>query len=257
MQFLLPALFAPAACSLLGVGARRGTRSGPEFRRNTKNARLGRSVAAQVGCGATAAAFPAYHPLAVVCVAARGGRRRGAAARGAFRGGAREGSRTRAPSTLFGAKAPSGVDLPRAGRDGRVSARVRRRGVRRGRREKDGRAPAARVRRGRAETRRRRFSDIILSGRRRRGRRFPSRPRGVGARRRRESPRSPPSDVRSRSLDQRLRYAGLPAGAWMILGNCCVYAVTSRLDKAAVLAAGKTLRVDRAEKSLSVLSASR
>mmetsp|Transcript_24487 Transcript_24487/g.73485 ORF Transcript_24487/g.73485 Transcript_24487/m.73485 type:complete len:397 (+) Transcript_24487:223-1413(+) len=35
--------------------------------------------------------------------------------------------------------------------------------------------------------------------------------------------------------------AGLPVGAWMILGNCCVYAVTSRLDKAAVRAAGKTL----------------
>lgn len=35
--------------------------------------------------------------------------------------------------------------------------------------------------------------------------------------------------------------AGLPAGAWMILFNCCVYAVTSRLDKAATLAAGKTL----------------
>ena len=35
--------------------------------------------------------------------------------------------------------------------------------------------------------------------------------------------------------------AGLPLGAWMILGNCCVYAVTSRLDKAAVRAAGKTL----------------
>ena len=32
--------------------------------------------------------------------------------------------------------------------------------------------------------------------------------------------------------------AGLPAGAWMILFNCCVYAVTSRLDKAATLAAG-------------------
>ena len=35
--------------------------------------------------------------------------------------------------------------------------------------------------------------------------------------------------------------AGLPLGAWMILFNCCVYAVTSRLDKAAVTSAGKTL----------------
>jgi len=120
MQFLLPALFAPAACSLLGVG-----------------------------CGATAAAFPAYHPLAVVCVAT-----------GAY---------------LLASVAAASDEAAAKKTDER-------------------------------------------------------RPRA---------------------------YAGLPAGAWMILGNCCVYAVTSRLDKAAVLAAGKTLRVDRAEKSLSVLSASR
>jgi hypothetical protein len=34
---------------------------------------------------------------------------------------------------------------------------------------------------------------------------------------------------------------GLPIGAWMILGNCAIYSITSRLDKLAVLAAGKTL----------------
>ena len=41
-------------------------------------------------------------------------------------------------------------------------------------------------------------------------------------------------------VDARTAY-GLPIGAWMILGNCAIYSVTSRLDKLAVLAAGKTL----------------
>ena len=41
-------------------------------------------------------------------------------------------------------------------------------------------------------------------------------------------------------LEGRLRTAyGLPIGAWMILGNCAIYSITSRLDKLAVLAAGK------------------
>jgi hypothetical protein len=41
-------------------------------------------------------------------------------------------------------------------------------------------------------------------------------------------------------VDSRTLY-GLPIGAWMILGNCAIYSITSRLDKLAVLAAGKTL----------------
>ena len=41
-------------------------------------------------------------------------------------------------------------------------------------------------------------------------------------------------------VDARTAY-GLPIGAWMILGNCAIYSITSRLDKLAVLAAGKTL----------------
>ena len=41
-------------------------------------------------------------------------------------------------------------------------------------------------------------------------------------------------------VDSRTAY-GLPIGAWMILGNCAIYSITSRLDKLAVLAAGKTL----------------
>jgi len=35
--------------------------------------------------------------------------------------------------------------------------------------------------------------------------------------------------------------AGLPLGAWYILFNCCIYAITSRLDKAAITHAGKAL----------------
>jgi len=105
MQFLLPALVAPICCALLGVG-----------------------------CGATAAAFPVYHPLAVVCVAT-----------GAY---------------LLASVAAAADAIAKKKADGRPE------------------------------------SEAI---------------------------------------------AGVPMGAWMILGNCCVYAVTSRLDKAAVLAAGKTL----------------
>ena len=44
------------------------------------------------------------------------------------------------------------------------------------------------------------------------------------------------------SKQRRVRYLGpLPVGSWYILLNCVIYAFTSRMDKAAVQSAGKTL----------------
>lgn len=50
------------------------------------------------------------------------------------------------------------------------------------------------------------------------------------------------SPARAKDLRRQRLFYGLPLGTWFILGNCVIYSVTSRLDKAAVLAAGsKTL----------------
>ena len=52
----------------------------------------------------------------------------------------------------------------------------------------------------------------------------------------------PKAGAAADSKQRRVRYLGpLPVGSWYILLNCVIYAFTSRMDKAAVQSAGKTL----------------